>query len=98
MMKLFTATILSKYCFLVVHFNSSLCWFCLLKAYKDYELKMVPVKSYSVLDGYYELYDTIGSGGFAKVKLGVHCLTGEKVAVKIMDKKQLGVRELNHCF
>jgi len=51
---------------------------------------MVPVKSYSVLDGYYELYDTIGSGGFAKVKLGVHCLTGEKVAIKIMDKKQLG--------
>ena len=67
--------------------------FCLLKALKDFDLKMVPVKSYSVLDGYYELYDTIGSGGFAKVKLGVHCLTGEKVAIKIMDKKQLGVRQ-----
>jgi maternal embryonic leucine zipper kinase len=52
---------------------------------------MMPLQAYSVLDGYYELYDTIGSGGFAKVKLGIHCLTGEKVAVKIMDKKQLGV-------
>ena len=52
---------------------------------------MVPIKSYCVLDGFYEMYDTIGSGGFAKVKLGVHCLTGEKVAIKIMDKKQLGV-------
>nr|XP_015200858.1 PREDICTED: maternal embryonic leucine zipper kinase isoform X1 [Lepisosteus oculatus]XP_015200859.1 PREDICTED: maternal embryonic leucine zipper kinase isoform X1 [Lepisosteus oculatus] len=39
---------------------------------------------------YYELYETIGTGGFAKVKLGRHILTGEKVAIKIMDKKELG--------
>ncbi|KAM4603479.1 maternal embryonic leucine zipper kinase [Polymixia lowei] len=39
---------------------------------------------------YYEVYETIGSGGFAKVKLGRHILTGEKVAIKIMDKKDLG--------
>ncbi|XP_070773645.1 maternal embryonic leucine zipper kinase [Enoplosus armatus] len=39
---------------------------------------------------YYELYETIGSGGFAKVKLGRHILTGEKVAIKIMNKKDLG--------
>ncbi|XP_031416153.1 maternal embryonic leucine zipper kinase [Clupea harengus] len=39
---------------------------------------------------YYEVYDTIGSGGFAKVKLGRHILTGEKVAIKIMEKKDLG--------
>uniref|UniRef100_A0AAY5KY34 non-specific serine/threonine protein kinase n=1 Tax=Esox lucius TaxID=8010 RepID=A0AAY5KY34_ESOLU len=38
----------------------------------------------------YEVYETIGSGGFAKVKLGRHILTGEKVAIKIMDKKDLG--------
>ena len=30
-------------------------------------------------------------GGFAKVKLAYHALTGDKVAVKIMDKKSLGV-------
>ncbi|XP_033891899.3 maternal embryonic leucine zipper kinase isoform X1 [Acipenser ruthenus] len=39
---------------------------------------------------YYELYDTIGTGGFAKVKLARHILTGEKVAIKIMIKKDLG--------
>ncbi|CAH3025008.1 unnamed protein product, partial [Porites evermanni] len=38
----------------------------------------------------YELRETIGSGGFAKVKLAVHSLTGEKVAIKIMNKKELG--------
>ncbi|XP_050724800.1 maternal embryonic leucine zipper kinase-like [Eriocheir sinensis] len=45
---------------------------------------------YAVLDGQYELHETIGSGGFAKVKLATHLLTGEKVALKIMDKRQLG--------
>lgn len=50
------------------------------------------VSPYAVLDGHYELHETIGSGGFAKVKLATHLLTGEKVALKIMDKRQLGVR------
>ncbi|KAK2726409.1 maternal embryonic leucine zipper kinase-like [Artemia franciscana] len=48
----------------------------------------IPVAS--VVDGLYELQETIGSGGFAKVKLATHILSGEKVAIKIMDKKQLG--------
>lgn len=30
-------------------------------------------------------------GGFAKVKLACHILTGEMVAIKIMDKNALGV-------
>ncbi|XP_060949814.1 maternal embryonic leucine zipper kinase [Limanda limanda] len=42
------------------------------------------------LHRYYEVYETIGSGGFAKVKLGRHLLSGEKVAIKIMNKKDLG--------
>uniref|UniRef100_A0A3P8UXB0 Maternal embryonic leucine zipper kinase n=1 Tax=Cynoglossus semilaevis TaxID=244447 RepID=A0A3P8UXB0_CYNSE len=42
------------------------------------------------LHRYYEVYETIGSGGFAKVKLGRHILTGENVAIKIMNKKDMG--------
>ncbi|KAL1516515.1 hypothetical protein ABEB36_000423 [Hypothenemus hampei] len=45
---------------------------------------------YAVLDGLYEIGKTIGCGGFAKVKLATHLATGEKVAIKIMDKKLLG--------
>ncbi|GFG36436.1 hypothetical protein Cfor_00679, partial [Coptotermes formosanus] len=45
---------------------------------------------YAVLKGHYELEKTIGCGGFAKVKLAMHTLTGEKVAIKIMEKAQLG--------
>ncbi|KAG7458842.1 hypothetical protein MATL_G00224830 [Megalops atlanticus] len=50
----------------------------------------MPVDSVAELLKYYEVYETIGSGGFAKVKLGRHILTGEKVAIKIMEKKDLG--------
>lgn len=46
---------------------------------------------YPTLHSYgYEVDRTIGTGGFGKVKLATHVLTGEKVAVKIMDKTKLG--------
>uniref|UniRef100_UPI00398F8508 maternal embryonic leucine zipper kinase n=1 Tax=Pristiophorus japonicus TaxID=55135 RepID=UPI00398F8508 len=45
---------------------------------------------YDKLLKHYELQETIGAGGFAKVKLACHILTREKVAVKIMDKESLG--------
>ncbi|XP_053555991.1 maternal embryonic leucine zipper kinase [Bombina bombina] len=48
------------------------------------------VDDYEDLLKYYELHETIGTGGFAKVKLARHLLTGEKVAIKIMDKDSLG--------
>ena len=62
-----------------------------------FEFQKMPVVSdpseasgFSALDGLYELHETVGTGGFAKVKLATHVLTGEKVAIKIMDKRQLG--------
>nr|XP_039273472.1 maternal embryonic leucine zipper kinase-like [Styela clava] len=39
---------------------------------------------------YYDVRETIGSGGFAKVKRAIHQPTGETVAIKIMDKAALG--------
>uniref|UniRef100_A0ABM5FRI0 Maternal embryonic leucine zipper kinase n=1 Tax=Pogona vitticeps TaxID=103695 RepID=A0ABM5FRI0_9SAUR len=48
------------------------------------------VDDYEELLKYYELHETVGTGGFAKVKLARHLLTGEQVAVKIMDKLALG--------
>ncbi len=47
-------------------------------------------RGYEVLEGQFELHETIGTGGFAKVKVATHVPTGERVAVKIMDKRQLG--------
>lgn len=45
---------------------------------------------YSDLKGLYDIDKTIGCGGFAKVKLATHVATGEKVAIKIMEKAALG--------
>lgn len=39
--------------------------------------------------GHYLLSKTIGKGTFGKVKLGIHNLTGEKVAVKILEKDKI---------
>ncbi|GJQ79329.1 hypothetical protein Trydic_g16194 [Trypoxylus dichotomus] len=46
---------------------------------------------YYALKGFYEIEKTIGCGGFAKVKLATHVATGEKVAIKIMEKASLSV-------
>ena len=45
--------------------------------------------------GDYILNNELGSGGFGKVVLGTHIPTGEKVAIKIMDKEQILSDELN---
>ena len=37
---------------------------------------------------------TIGSGNFGKVHLGLHIPTGERVAVKIVDKTKLTSKDL----
>ncbi|XP_056325822.1 serine/threonine-protein kinase NIM1 [Danio aesculapii] len=42
--------------------------------------------------GFYELRGEIGSGNFSQVKLAVHDLTKERVAVKILDKLRLDKR------
>jgi len=38
---------------------------------------------------YYDLKETIGSGSFATVKLGIHKKTGERFAVKVIDKSAI---------
>ena len=49
------------------------------------------VEVHAELTQHYKLKETIGSGGFAKVKRAIHLPTGETVAIKIMDKASLGV-------
>ena len=46
------------------------------KSIKEYQEKQI---------GNYFLEKEIGSGGFAKVYLGIHILTNEKVAIKILN-------------
>ncbi|XP_078381024.1 serine/threonine-protein kinase SIK3-like isoform X2 [Oculina patagonica] len=48
--------------------------------------------------GYYNIEKTIGKGNFAVVKLATHCITKQKVAVKIIDKSQLDQDNLKKIF
>ena len=48
--------------------------------------------------GLYDLEDTIGRGHFAVVKLARHVFTGEKVAVKVIDKTKLDDVSRSHLF
>lgn len=48
--------------------------------------------------GLYDLEDTIGRGHFAVVKLARHVFTGERVAVKVIDKTKLDDVSRAHLF
>lgn len=48
--------------------------------------------------GLYDLGETIGKGHFAVVKLAKHVFTGEKVAVKVIDKNKLDEISRQHLF
>ena len=39
--------------------------------------------------GNYNIGKSIGEGTFGKVKIGTHTLTGEKVAIKILEKERI---------
>lgn len=41
---------------------------------------------HAILDGLYELHDTVGTGGFAKVKVATHIQTGLKVGELNVEK------------
>lgn len=43
--------------------------------------------------GHYEIKETIGKGSFGKVKVGIHTPTGEKVAIKVLNKSQIRLKE-----
>ena len=51
----------------------------------------MPSSIYSSLEGCYDIIKTIGDGGFGKVKQARHVLTGQLVAIKVIDKVKLGV-------
>ncbi|XP_030373831.1 SNF-related serine/threonine-protein kinase [Scaptodrosophila lebanonensis] len=48
--------------------------------------------------GLYDLEETLGSGHFAVVKSARHIFTGERVAVKVVDKTKLDAVSKSHLF
>ena len=60
---------------------------------------MIPQNEVKKRVGNYVIGNTVGEGTFGKVRCAVHIPTGEKVAVKILEKKrikeQADVRRVN---
>jgi SNF-related kinase len=50
------------------------------------------------ITAYYNLENTIGQGHFATVKRARHIFTGEKVAIKVIDKLKLDQISREHLF
>lgn len=48
--------------------------------------------------GLYDLETTLGRGHYAVVKMARHVFTGEKVAVKVIDKSKLDGLSKEHLF
>lgn len=44
--------------------------------------------------GQYKVVKTLGEGSFGKVKLAIHEVTGEKVALKIINRRKLVTRDM----
>ena len=53
--------------------------------------------SYSKITDYI-LKQDIGEGNFGKVKLGIHKITGEEFAIKILNKEQIKIKMKNTIF
>ncbi|XP_051985427.1 LOW QUALITY PROTEIN: serine/threonine-protein kinase NIM1 [Xyrauchen texanus] len=58
----------------------------------DHNDKIVDDLTFGRRISFYELRGEIGNGNFSQVKLGIHDLTKERVAVKILDKVRLDRR------
>lgn len=44
--------------------------------------------------GQYSVVRTLGEGSFGKVKLAIHEVTGQKVALKIINRRKLVTRDM----
>jgi carbon catabolite-derepressing protein kinase len=53
-----------------------------------------PSKKADARIGQYKLIRTLGEGSFGKVKLAVHNVTGQQVALKIITRKKLISRDM----
>lgn len=53
------------------------------------EPSLEPAPASSKKIGSYVLGKTIGEGTFGKVKMATHLLTGERVAIKILEKERI---------
>ena len=83
------------YCFSVIYPKKSRFYY--VDSEEDYQNWMKNIRKatgYANLTDIYDVKDKLGNGKFGLVRLGIHKTTGRKVAVKIMNKKDMTLQDL----
>jgi len=62
--------------------------------YKMWVEKLKSATGYANLTEIYDVKEKLGNGKFGLVRLGIHKITGKKVAIKIMSKKDMSTQDL----
>jgi serine/threonine protein kinase len=65
------------------------------KVAEDWFESIKEASSYANLFDYYEFIKDLGQGQFGVVKLGVHKMTGKKVAIKTIKKGNMSATEMD---
>ncbi len=63
-------------------------------AHHDTRTDATPLQRTSQRLGQYTIVKTLGEGSFGKVKLAVHQVSGQKVALKIISRRKLVTRDM----
>ncbi len=86
---------LDLYCFNVVYPNKSRVYY--VEKENEYKVWIQMIRKaigYESLTDLYEVRQKLGNGKFGLVRLGIHKVTGRKVAVKVMNKKEMNNQDL----
>lgn len=83
------------YCFNVIYPKKSRLYY--VEDKKEFEIWVEKIKraiGFSSLTDKYEVRQKLGKGKFGLVRLGIHKENGRKVAIKIMNKKEMNNQDL----
>jgi len=86
---------LDLYSFNVIYPKKSRTYYCEKK--EEYDMwvnKIKRVIGFENLQDKYEVRQKLGKGKFGLVRLGINKKTGEKVAIKVMSKKEMNNQDL----
>jgi serine/threonine protein kinase len=65
-----------------------------LTDYRGWVTAIKKATGFTDLNDLYEVKEKLGNGKFGLVRLGIHKITGRKVAIKIMNKKDMTNQDL----
>lgn len=86
---------LDLFCFSVIYPNKSRIYYVEQESELKGWIQMIrKAIGYESLTDLYEVRQKLGNGKFGLVRLGVHKQTGRKVAVKVMNKKEMNNQDL----